>query len=268
MAIKGRKNTIRTKTSLYKNHIKEKLKPDGSNLDALVAQWEANYQPNTVKSLLYLTKDVLRDSGIDVDIRSHISRVGRSKQQKVVRALNKEEITRLGGVIKADYSKLWLPYALTLNTGMRRGECWGLQYDDVDILNNRITIQRSYSGATKSGKTRVVPISSALEKVLLAETIIKTYNCNRRTARTKTIVPHLFDPNPLLRKAAKQAGLREADTLTWHSLRHTWATLALENGISPRLVSRALGHASTATTLSIYWQATGEAIDLGFLPDE
>lgn len=267
MAIKGRANTIRTKESLFKCHIKGKLKPDGSNLDTLVAQWEIDYQPNTVKSLLYLAKDVLRDSGVDVDIRSHVSRVGRSKQQKTVRALSRPEIVALTRVMKADYPKLYLPAMIALHTGMRRGEVWGLQYDDIDILNNRVTIQRSYRSVTKSGKTRVVPISSALEKVFLAETVIKTYNRCRET-RKRNIIQQTFDPNPQLRAAAKQTGLREADSIVFHSLRHTFATLALESGVSPRLVSKALGHASVSTTLSIYWQSTGESIDLGFLPDE
>ena len=269
MAIKGRANTIRTKESLFKNHIKGKLKPDGSNLDKLVIQWESHYQPNTVKSLLYLAKDVIKDaSGIIIDVRSHISRVGRSSQQKMVRALSKEEITRLGAVIKANFSKLWLPYALTINTGMRRGEVWGLRHEDIDLLNNRITVNNSYSGPTKSGKPRVIPISFALEKVLLANLPGCSYNKERGKKRTGTIVPQMFDPNPALRRAAKQAGLREANTLTWHSLRHTWATLALESGVSPRLVSKALGHASVSTTLNIYWAATGEQMPLDFLPDE
>ncbi len=269
MAITGRANTIRTKTSLFNNHIKDKLDDDGSNLDEMVAKWEANLSPSTVKSLLYLAKDTVKDkSGVELEIRSHISRVGRSQQTKMVRALSHKEIVALTGIVKAGYPKLYLPFALAINTGMRRGEVWGLTYDDIDLLNNRITIQRSYFGPTKSGKSRVVPISSALEKILLAETIIKTYNSNRSSARAETLVPFVFDPNPALRRAAKKAGVREHSTITFHSLRHTWATLALESGVSPRLVSKALGHAQVSTTLDLYWQSTGEQISLDFLPDE
>ncbi len=269
MAIEGRPNTVRTKTSLFNNHIKGKLKPDGSNLDVMVAEWESKLQPATIKSLLYLAKDTVKDaSGTEVDIKRHITRVGRSSQQKMVRALSRKEIVVLTAEIKANFPKLYLPFALAINTGMRRGEVWGVEYDDIDILNNRITIQRSYRGPTKSGKTRIVPISSALEKILLAETVIKTYNYKRRQARSETIVPYIFDPNPALRRAAAQAGLREPSKLHFHVLRHSWATLALESGVSPRLVSRALGHASTSTTLNIYWQSTGEQMSLDFLPDE
>ena len=269
MAIEGRPNTVRTKTSLFNNHIKGKLNPDGSNLDVMVAEWESKLQPATVKSLLYLAKDTVKDAtGVDLSIKRHITRVGRSSQQKMVRALSKKEIVALTAIVKADYPKLFLPYALAINSGMRRGEVWGLEYDDVDILNNRITIQRSYRGPTKSGKSRVIPISFALEKILLAETTIKTYNYKRRQARSETIVPHIFDPNPALRRAAAQAGLREPSKMHFHVLRHSWATLALESGVSPRLVSSALGHAQVSTTLDLYWQSTGEQMSLDFLPDE
>jgi integrase len=269
MAIQGRPNTIRTKTSLFNNHIKDKLDDDGSNLDEMVAEWESKLRPASVKSLLYLAKDTVKDaSGVDLSIKGHISRVGRSQQQKMVRALSSKEIVALSAIVKADYPKLYLPMMLALHTGMRRGEVWGLTYDDIDILNDTITVQRSYCGPTKSGKSRVIPISFALEKILLAETVISSYDYIGSSKRTESLVPSMFDPNPALRRAAVQAGLREPTKLHFHCLRHTFATLALESGVSPRLVSKTLGHTQTSTTLNLYWQSTGEKINLSFLPDE
>jgi integrase len=270
MKFTGRSNTIRTKKSLFMNHIADRLTKDGSNLDELVAEWESKLQPATVKSLLYLAKDAVKDAGGgDLEIKSHIKRVGRSQQQKMVRALSHKEIVALSAVVKANYPKLFLPMMIALHTGMRRGEVWGLTYDDIDILNDTITVQRSYTGPTKSGKSRVIPISFALEKILLAELPGCSYDCIGHSAkRTESLVPSTFDPNPMLRRAAKQAGLRESQTITFHVLRHTFATLALESGVSPRLVSKTLGHAQVSTTLDIYWASTGEKINLSFLPDE
>jgi integrase len=37
-----------------------------------------------------------------------------------------------------------------------------------------------------------------------------------------------------------------------HDLRHTWATLALQAGVHPKVVSERLGHATTCITLDIY----------------
>ena len=41
-------------------------------------------------------------------------------------------------------------------------------------------------------------------------------------------------------------------TIRLHDLRHTWATLALEAGIDPKVVSERLGHATTGITLDLY----------------
>ena len=257
----GRPNTIRTKDSLYYHWIHGHMKDDGSNLDDCVKIWTDRLAPSTVKSLLHLAKECVKhEKGIELDIKSHLRLVARSKQQKMVTTLSLDEIVALSAVVKADFPKLYLAYMLGLHCGLRRGEVWGLQWDDVDILNNTITVQRSYRGPTKSGKTRVIPISFALEKALLA--VLPTGSYNYREGVIKT----LWDPNPLLRAAAKKAGLRESN-LTFHTLRHTHATLALEAGRSPALVSRQLGHSKVSTTLDIYWGSTGETLDLGFLPN-
>jgi integrase len=44
--------------------------------------------------------------------------------------------------------------------------------------------------------------------------------------------------------------------ITLHGLRHTWATLALEQGIHPRVVQERLGHSTIAITLGIYSHVT------------
>ncbi len=261
MQFTGRPNTIRTKESLYSHWIDPVMKDDGSNIDECVRIWTDRLSPSTVKSLLHLAKECVKhEKGTDIDIKRHLRAVARSKQQKMITALDKDEIVALGPIVKASYPKLYLPYMLALHTGMRRGEAWGLLWDDVDVLNNKITIQRSYRGPTKSGKSRIVPISFALEKALLAVLPRSSYNY------TAPVIRSLFDPNPLLKAACKKAGIRE--TITFHTLRHSFATLALEAGRSPALVSRMLGHSSISVTLDVYWSVGDQKLDLGFLPDE
>jgi hypothetical protein len=49
--------------------------------------------------------------------------------------------------------------------------------------------------------------------------------------------------------------------INFHSLRHTAATLALEDGISPHVVAAMLGHASVTTTLGLYAHVTKGSMD-------
>ncbi len=256
----GRPNTVATKLSLFIKWVQPYLKPDGSNLDACVTYWEGYLEPNSIKSVLYVAKAwVYHKTGVTLDIKAHISRVARSKQQLPVTTLNLKEIVALTRTCKASDPKLYLPLMIALHTGLRRGEVFGLLWGDIDLLKGRIEITKSYKGPTKNGKSRFVPISEALEKVLLAIIPIKSYNGIEPLIK-------LFDPNPRLRRVCKLAGLRE--DITFHSLRHIWATLALESGASPQLVSKTLGHSKVSTTLDLYWGSTGEVLDLGFLPNE
>jgi integrase len=258
--LKGRPSTIRAKESLFRNWVEPHLADDGSNLDEVVDLWEVDLQPGTVKCLLYIAKEHVGESGVVLDIKDHVTRIGRSKQQLPPKALTKEEIVALSAVIKAD-NPLYLPFHLAINTGMRRGEVFGLHYEDVEWMKNRILVQRSNTGPTKSGKSRYVPISSALEKVLVAETFGKSYNMSKGK-RSGSLVKSMFDPNPHLKKACRESGIKE---ITFHSLRHTFATLALDAGRSPLLVSKVLGHSSVSTTLDIYWNTSSETLDMGFL---
>ncbi len=259
--LKGRPNTIRAKESLYRNWIAPFLADDGSNLDEAVTTWQTDLAPATVKVLLYLGKEHVRDeTGIELDIKEHVKRVGRSQQQMPPKALNKEEISRLSACIDS-VSPLHLAYHLALNTGCRRGEVMGLKWEDVDFLKGQILVSRSYNGPTKSGKSRIIPLSPALEKVLLAKLGWKSYN-DGRTKRSGCIIKSTFDPNPYLKRFCREAGVKE---ITFHGLRHSFATLALDAGKSPVLVSRVLGHATVATTLSVYWNATNERLDMDFL---
>jgi len=259
--IVGRPNTERVKRSLLNNWVMPYLKQDGSNLDAAVAVWENNLQPNSVKSVLYVAKEYVKDvSSKDLDIQRHIHRIGRSKQEKDIVALTKDEVKALVGACSPS-DRIYLPMMISLHTGFRRGEIWGLNWGDIDFIKGQITVSRSYDGPTKSGRIRIVPIGKTLERILVAEMKINSYNYEKDRVITKT-----FDPNPLLRAACKKAGVRE--NLTFHALRHTFATLALESGVSPRLLSKQLGHASTSTTLNIYWSCTNEFISTEFLDEK
>ncbi|KKN92421.1 hypothetical protein LCGC14_0209120 [marine sediment metagenome] len=261
--LRGRPSTIRAKESLFRNWVGPNLADDGSNLDEVVDLWEVDLQPGTVKCLLYIAKEHVRDeTGIELDIRDHVKRVGRSKQQLPPKALTRPEIVALSAVIPTS-SPLYLAYHLGINTGIRRGEAFGLRWGDLDMLRNRILVQRSYEGETKSGKSRYVPISSALEKIIVAQPAFITYNsCKKK--RKSNVIPSIFDPNPYLKRYCKEAGIK---TITYHGLRHSFATLALDAGSSPLLVSKVLGHSSVSTTLDIYWNTSSETLDMGFLDE-
>ena len=60
------------------------------------------------------------------------------------------------------------------------------------------------------------------------------------------------DPNLATRTFKKVVASAGLPKLTIHGLRHTHATILLEQGVNPKVVSERLGHASVATTMDIY----------------
>ncbi len=149
----------------------------------------------------------------------------------------------------------WLFPFFALYTGMRKGEILALQWKDIDFENNLIKVYKSvyHEGdkpGIKSTKTeagiRLVPLLQPLKERLLKE-IPKNkeryiFSDDGKTPLTSRRYITLFN------NYKKATGI----TCTAHQLRHSFATIAFENGIEPKVVQEILGHKQLSTTLDIY----------------
>ena len=160
-------------------------------------------------------------------------------------------------------------YLLALLTGMRKGELAGLKWANVDLGRGRLqvvnTLQRISGrglvlGVPKTERSRrSIALSDAavglLHEVRGKQTIQKAGIADAWT-QSGFVLTHP-DGMPLdsevvstaFTKLVKEAGFPD---LTMHGLRHTHATILLEQGVNPKVVSERLGHASVATTMDIY----------------
>ena len=71
-----------------------------------------------------------------------------------------------------------------------------------------------------------------------------------------------FDVNIKLSYIATQLGVPE---ITYHKLRHSFATMGLNAGVSPRDMAKILGHKQVSTTINLYWTAQKE-VEINFNP--
>jgi integrase len=62
----------------------------------------------------------------------------------------------------------------------------------------------------------------------------------------------LLHPSSVSKRFANLVAEVDAPRITLHGLRHTWASLALQAGVNPKVVSERLGHATVAFTLDTY----------------
>lgn len=171
----------------------------------------------------------------------------------------------------------WRAFVNVLITcGLRRGECIGLQWRDIDPVKLTLTIERNvtidkyseekYSvGSTKTGESRTVPLSPRIYAMLMElkqeqedrlQTVIMPgcYIFSRQADPLKPIYP--TEPTRFMRKFVARHNLPDVSP---HDLRHTAATLALEAGANLKEVQELLGHADPATTMEFYTGVTEEA---------
>ena len=128
-------------------------------------------------------------------------------------------------------------------TGMRRGEIVNLKWSQVDLQKPIVTVESSENFRTKQGKRRVIPLGEAARTVLQSK-IGKSHCEYVFTLNDAKVydnwVTHAF------KKAVKDAKL---DTrLHFHSLRHTFASWLVQDGVSLFEVQKLLGHSSSSVT--------------------
>lgn len=159
-------------------------------------------------------------------------------------------------------------FNVLLTTGLRRGECVGLQWGDIDAENLTLTIERNVTidassetkqhvGGTKTGESRVVPLSPRVYKMLMELHAEQTSKYGLTTPRAFIFCKDNDPYQPLyvtnvtrtMRKLVKRYGLRNVSP---HDLRHSAASLALESGADLKQVQTLLGHADPSTTLKFY----------------
>jgi len=142
-------------------------------------------------------------------------------------------------------------------TGARRGEAIALRWGDVDLVRGVVTIRRSRvhgrESLPKSGRARTIPLGAA-SPILRDELAALALGRVPAADELVFLSPQGFALEE--RNVARAwyalraaAGVRP---LRMHDLRHTFASLAIEAGVSIPRVSAWLGHAQIQTTLAIY----------------
>jgi integrase len=168
--------------------------------------------------------------------------------------------------------RLYAAWLLLASSGMRRGELLGLRWQDVDLDAARVSVTRSLVSVRNQltfsePKTRRGWRSIALDTGTVAE--LRVHRVRQAQERLalgvgsqardalvftdplgEPVKPDSF--SQFFERRVKQL---ELPRIRLHDVRHTHATLALEAGVHPKVVSERLGHASTAFTLDTYSHA-------------
>ena len=165
---------------------------------------------------------------------------------------------------EAERRGLLAAFYLELTTGLRRGELLGLKWTDVDLDRGVLKIQRAIS--RQNGKVVEAPLKTKNAYRTLpmsADAIDVLMQQRRKTGNSEWVFPSPtggpMSPDSvlhMLQRVLKRAGLPR---IRFHDLRHTFATMALQNGVDVKTVSSMLGHYSAGFTLDTYAHVTTDA---------
>ena len=183
---------------------------------------------------------------------------------KPKRILTGEELDAFRAVVEQD--EVWRDFFQTeLMTGLRRGEICGLQWSDFDGNAGTLKVCRTLHGQRKgeytTGETKT---NQGMRTIILPHSVTEILRRRKVDAISQWISPDPVKPedpvNPgsaylHMKTLLQWAGL---PSIRFHDLRHTFATLALENGMDVKTLSAMLGHVSAATTLDIYTHITDD----------
>ncbi len=171
--------------------------------------------------------------------------IQRHENNARVRWLAAEEEARLRAVIARDYPAELAAFDLSLHTGMRRSEQYGLTWDCVDFERRQLTIRRS-----KHGGIRYIELDDTAIAALLA---LRDRGDGVGPVMVAGVSGHgklagapLKTPREWFAAACRRAGLAD---YTWHCNRHTFASRLVMAGVGLADVKELMGHKTFAMTL-------------------
>ncbi len=193
-----------------------------------------------------------------------------SQDSSRIKTYSKEEYLSILDQMQIYHPKLVDVIKLGYLTGMSRSEILGLAWEDIDLDNNLISVNKARVkddlGSTKNDyRNRTIYISKTCN-ILLRDIRAKQLIIANAVGYKITDYTSVFsEPSPKTGKWKSysynnithqmyrvQKKLNLGSGMGFHTLRHTHATELLKLGIHPKIVQERLGHANISMTLDIY----------------
>lgn len=209
------------------------------------------------------------------------------KSSKVKSANNyytKDELkTFLDCAKKLDNKQAYPLFWLLAFTGARSGEICALSWSDVDFEHSSITINKTRAW-TSTGVIVQTPKTDQSKRTIYIDPktkiILKKWRIQQRKnmlilgyntlSSDQLVFTNKFNSMlqnatlaTFIKKIVEETGLKR---ITPHGFRHTYATLAIQGGLSPKELQTQLGHKDIQTTLNIYTAVTDQQLES--IPDK
>ena len=237
-----------------------------SFVDAMLT--ENTLSPKTVRDILAVLRSVLRYAAATAPggfspVEIHGPKCARAE----TRFLSRTEQEKLTAFLLSETDECKFGILLALSTGIRLGELCALRWECVSVADKTVriaaTMQRLRSvdgtgtkiliGAPKSDTSvRIIPLPEFIVSLCRA---IQPKNSS---AYVLTGTEKCMEPRTLQYRMEKYTRACGLEGVHFHTLRHTFATRAVEVGFDIKSLSEILGHSSTTVTLERYVHSSDE----------
>jgi integrase len=282
-----RSTTYENKKYLIDSKVLPALKdlPVNAISPAVVRKWqndllddEAEYSPTYIKTINNQLSAIFnfarRYYGLQVNPVAVAGSVGK-KNAEAMQFWTQDEFQRFATAISDKPASIAI-FNTLFWTGMRSGELLALTLDDVDFDAKAISITKSYArlgcedviSPPKTPKSRRVITVPDFLLVIIQDYVGRLYDYDS-SERLFDYTKHYLQNE--MARGCKKSGVKK---IRVHDLRHSHASLLIELGFSPLLISERLGHESVETTLGTYAHLypdkhgeVSEKLDVLFAPE-
>lgn len=221
------------------------------------------YKRSTI--LIYINKikrifnSAINEYDININNPTKKINIPKEKDNSTKKALTIQELNEL--LSKITVKKYYLIALLSSKCGLRIGEILGLTWNDIDLKNNLLYVNKQWKllrngsfgfGTLKSkNSTRVIPLTENLSKELKSIKLSMPLNIDGRIiisndARTTTSTFNRYIK-------------RKGYNISVHELRHTYATILISNGVDFKTAAQLLGH-DIDQTMKTYAHVTDDML--------
>ena len=255
----------RSVTEILVNHFRDKQIRRFNNYD--INEFITCYQNNGWSSLtLVMVVGVIKNI-IKFAFENHYAKEFEIKVAKIkknsrkIQTLTVAESMKINSDLYDSKSSCDLAILIALNTGLRIGEVCSLRWKDIDLVRKRLTVSgtvqriKVHNGSTTTKLVLSTPKTTSSAR----EIPIPEFLCNilaQRKADSNCYIlsgtEQIPEPRTVQKKFKSYCHKALGTDVNFHCLRHTFASLAISEGVDAKTVSEILGHSSVTTTLSIY----------------
>lgn len=178
-----------------------------------------------------------------------------------MKTLKKEELTAF--LEETKRSGCYEFYYLELTTGMRLGEICALEWNDLSLEDKTITVNKAVQKIKGEVKINTPKTKSSIRTIKLCDECIRLLSQLKanQVPKSKYIFPssvtgEIRDTSAVTRRLHRIQDRAGVPRIRFHDLRHSFATLSLEQGMDIKTVSHMLGHTDAGFTMNTYMHVT------------